>query len=101
LEDDERGETDVVMMEIDTGEAQPKRQSVQRTPFAARQEIAKQLGEMQAQNVITLSDSPWASPVMSVQKKNGSLRFCIDYRSLNSATKSDTFRLSRSFRSTR
>ena len=79
LEDGEMGETDVVMMEIDTGEAQPKRQSVRRTPFAARQEIAKQLKEMQAQNVITPSDSPWASPVVLIRKKDGSLRFCIDY----------------------
>ena len=48
-------------MEIDTGEAQPKHQSVQRTPFAARQEIAKQLRKMQAQNVIASSNSPWTS----------------------------------------
>jgi len=54
------------MMEIDSEEAQPKRQSVQHTPFAARQEIAKQLTEMQAQNVITPSDSPWASPTVLV-----------------------------------
>jgi len=92
LEDGERGETDVVMMEI---EAQPKRQSVRHTPFAARQEIAKQLREVQTQNVITPSDSPWASPVVLVRKKDGSLRFCIDYQSLNSATKSDTFPLPR------
>ena len=95
LEDGERGETDVVRMEINTGEAQPKRQSVRRTPFAARQEIVEQLRDMQAQNVITPSDSPWASPVVLVRKKDGSLRFCIDYRSLNLATKSDTFPLPR------
>ena len=95
LENGERGETDIVRMEINTGEAQPKRQSVRRTPFAARQEIAKQLREMQAQNVITPSDSPWASPVVLVRKKDGSLRFCIDYRNLNLVTKSDTFPLPR------
>ena len=82
LEDGERGEIDVVIMEINTGEAQPKRQLVRRTPFAARQEIAKQLREVQAQNVITPSDSPWASPVVLIRRKDGSLRFCIDYRSL-------------------
>ena len=43
LEDGERGETGLVQMKIDTGHAIPKRQSVQRTPFAAREEIAKQL----------------------------------------------------------
>ena len=63
-------------------------------PFAARQEIAK-LQEMQTQNVITSSNSPWASPVVLVRKKDGSLCFCIDYRNLNLATKSDTFPLPR------
>jgi len=79
LEDGERGETDEVMMEIDTGDTQPKHQSVRHTLFAARQEIPKQFKEMQAQNVITPSDSPWASPVVLVRKKDESLRFCIDY----------------------
>ena len=66
-----RRENEVKQVKIDTGEAAPKRQHVRRTPFAARQEIAKQLREMQDQQVITLSDSPWASPVVLVRKKMG------------------------------
>ena len=38
----ERGETDLVELEIDTGDATPKRQPPRRVPFAVRQEIAKQ-----------------------------------------------------------
>ena len=82
-------------MEIDTGDARPKRQPVRRTPFAARQEIAKQLKQMQEQNVIYPSDSPWASPVVVVCNKDGSLCFCINYHSLNLVTKSDPFPLPR------
>ena len=82
-------------MEIDTGDARPKHQPVRRTPFAARQEIARQLKQMQEQNVIYPSDSPWASPVILVHKNNGSLCFCIDYHSLNLVTKSDPFPLPR------
>jgi len=91
----ERGETGMIQMEIDTGSSGPKRQPVRRVPFAARQEIARQLRSMQDQGVIHPSASPWASPVVLVRKKDGSLRFCIDYRDLNSVTKSDTFPLPR------
>ena len=44
---------------------------------------------MLMQNVIQLSHSPWASPIVLVQKKDGCLWFCMDYQSLNAVTKSD------------
>ena len=95
LDKDERGETDLVQMEILTGDSAPKRQPVRRTPFAVRGEVARQLREMQENGVISPSSSPWASPVVLVRKKDGTLRFCIDYRELNSVTKADTFPLPR------
>ena len=95
LEDGERGETGMVQLTIDTGDSKPKRQPARRTPFAARKEIAHLLWSMQEQGVIRPSSSPWASPVVLVRKKDGSLRFCIDYWNLNSVTKGDTFLLPR------
>ena len=95
LSDNERGETDLVEFKIDTGDAPPKKQAARRIPFAARQEIAKQLEEMQKNNVIKPSESPWASPVVLVRKRDGTLRFCVDYRALNSVTKPDVFPLPR------
>jgi len=95
IEDGERGETGMIQMEIDTGDSGPKRQPAGRVSFTARQEIAHQLHSMQDQGVIHPTSSPWASPVVLVRKKDGSLRFCIDYRHLNSVTKSDTFPLPR------
>ena len=95
LEEGERGETDVVELHIDTGDAHPKSQPPRRVPFAVRQEIARQLRQMQTNGVIQPSKSPWASPIVLVRKKDGSLRFCIDYRSLNSVTKQDKFSIPR------
>ena len=83
------------MMEIDTGDTRPKKQPVCRMPFALRTEVAKQLRSMQEAGVIQPSSSPWASPVVMVRKRDGTHRFCMDFRELNSVTKADTFPLPR------
>ena len=74
LDDDERGETDLVQLTIDTGDAPLRRQSARRIPIAAQQELAQLLESMQKSHVIQPSESPWASPVVLVRKKDGSLR---------------------------
>ena len=83
LEEGERGETSLAEFAINTGDSTPKKQAACRIPYAARQEIASQLEKMQLEGVIQPSESPWASPVVLVRKRNGSLRFCVDYRGLN------------------
>jgi hypothetical protein len=95
LDPGERGETDVLQFEIDTGDATPTRQPPRRMPFVVRQEVARQLKNMQEEGVISPSSSPWASPVVLVRKKNGSHRFCVDYRNLNAVTKRDRYPLPR------
>lgn len=44
---------------------------------------------MLAKGVIELSNSPWSSPVVLVTKKDGSTKFCMDYRNLNEVTMKD------------
>ena len=75
--------------------AKPIKQRPWSMPFAVREEVSKQLKKMQETGVICPSNSPWASPVVLVRKKDGTHRFCVDYRELNTATKPDTFPLPR------
>lgn len=46
-------------------------------------------------HVIRESGSPYASPIMLVKKKDGSLRMCVDYRQLNARTRKDAYPLPR------
>jgi hypothetical protein len=50
---------------------------------------------MQRRGVIERSDNPWSSLVVLVRKKNGDMRFCVDYRKLNDITREEYFPLPR------
>ena len=58
-------------------------------------EADKQIEEMLKKDVIQPSSSPWASAIVMVTKKDGSKRFCVDYRKLNDITVKDAYPLPR------
>jgi hypothetical protein len=58
-------------------------------------ELKKQLTELQEAGYICPSSSPWGAPVLFVQKKDGSQRMCVDYRSLNDVTVKNKYPLPR------
>jgi transposase InsO family protein len=55
--------------------------------------ISDHLDKMITKKVIRPSNSPWASPVLLADKKNGKVRFCVDYRRLNKITRKDAYPL--------
>ena len=73
----------------------PVRQPYRRQNSAVRREEMAQVQQMLASDVIYPSNSPWALPVVIVKKKDGSLRFCVDFRQLNAATVKDVHPLPR------
>ena len=73
----------------------PLHQPYRRQNPAVRREEMAQVQQMLSSNVIHPSNSPWASPVVMVRKKDGSLRFCVDFRQLNAATVKDAHPLPR------
>lgn len=93
LSDRELQCTNIVQHTINTGDHSPLKQRVYRLPFAQREAMRTQTRQMFEDGVIRVSQSPWLSPVLMVNKKDGSMRFCVDLRKVNSVTKKDSFQL--------
>lgn len=89
------GKTGLVQHKINTGNEVPIRQRPRRLPVAREREVDTLIDGMVKDGVIEPSSSPWCSPVVLVKKKDGSMRFCVDYRRLNDVTKKDSYPLPR------
>ena len=89
------GNVTAVEHEINLDDNTPFKEKFRRIPPAMYEEVREHLQDMLACGAIQESKSPWASPVVIVRKKDGSLRFCIDLRRLNSRTIKDAYPLPR------
>ena len=88
---DQLGRTSLVQHVIDTGDAMPIKQRPYRVSPDVKKEIDRQVDEMLERGIIQESVSPWSSPVVLVKKKDGSYRFCVDFRKVNKVTKVHSF----------
>ena len=87
------GRTDLVQHEIDTGDHPPIKQPARRIPLNKRKIAEEEVKKMLEHNIIEPSTSPWSSPIVLVEKKDHSTRFCVDYRRLNNVTRKDSYPL--------
>ena len=78
---------------IDTGHARPIKLRMRRTPPCFIGEEEAHLKKMLQAGVIQDSTSDWASAPVLIRKRDGSVRWCIDYRLLNEVTVKDVFPL--------
>ena len=92
---DEVGRTDRVQHGIDTGDNPPFKIPYRRLPLKKKGVVDEEIAKQLKQGVIVPSMSPWSSPIHLVTKKDGTIRFCIDYRKLNGLTKKNSYPLPR------
>ena len=95
LEPLELGETKMAEHDIKLTDSEPFKERFRRIPPPLVDEVREHLREMLDADVIQPSKSPWANAVVLVRKKDGGLRFCIDFRRLNARTIADSYALPR------
>ena len=87
------GCTNLVQHEIKLDNEQPFKEPFRRT--ALIQEVREHLKEMLEAGAIQSSNSPFSSNIVIVRKKDGTIRFCIDYRKVNLRTIKDAYAMPR------
>ena len=83
------GRTDLIQHDIKLSTSEPIRSKGYPVPFKACNVMDSEIKEMLQLGVIEKSASPYSSPVVLVPKKDGLVRFCIDFRKLNKVTEFD------------
>ena len=93
LESNELGCTSAIEHEIHIENGKPFKEWFQRIPPPLLEEVHASLRDMLEAGAIHLSQPPWCNVVVLVWKKDGTLRFCVDFRHLNAQMKKDSYPL--------
>lgn len=84
------GRTDLVHHDIVTESNRPVKVKSYPLPFSTTEIVKEEVTKMLKMDIIELSDSPYAAPVVLVKKRDSSYRFCVDYRQINKVTVLDS-----------
>nr|KYP41746.1 Retrovirus-related Pol polyprotein from transposon 297 family [Cajanus cajan] len=71
--------------------ASPVKVRPYRYPHSRKDQIEVMIADMLKKGIIVPSTSPFSSPIILVKKKDGTWRFCVDYKALNAITVKDSF----------
>ena len=93
LEDGEMGCTEATEREIEVTDPKPFKERLRNIPSGQLEEVKDHLDHMLNVGAIKPSKSAWSNAVILVQKKDGGLRFCINFQRLNAQTQKDAFLL--------
>jgi len=88
------GATSLTEHKIDVGGHAPIKQRYYPVSPMIQEAIYAEVDNMLAAGIIEPSKSEWSSPIVMIKKPNGSYRFCLDFRQLNSVSKKDAYLLS-------
>ncbi|XP_003369638.1 reverse transcriptase family protein [Trichinella spiralis] len=93
--DEDLGHTELASHRIDTRNAAPVKVPLRRLPPSQRHGVQRMVTDMFSRNIIEPANSPWSALIVMVRKKDGSLRFCVDFCRLNDVAVKDAHPLPR------
>jgi transposase InsO family protein len=88
---DTPGKTHLIQHKIRLSDETPVVQRAYRVPDALKSTLESEIGQLLQLGLIEESESPYASPVVYVKKRDGSLRLCVDYRGVNAKSVGDAY----------
>lgn len=89
------GRTNLIQHHIETQPGVTVRSCPYRLPEHKQKVVQAELKAMLEMGVIEESGCAWCSPIVMVTKKNGGIRFCIDYRRVNEVSRFDAYTMPR------
>jgi hypothetical protein len=92
---DTPGLTTAAVHDVDVGDARPVKQHAYRVNPIKREKLQAEVQYMLKNELVSGSQSPWSSPCILVPKSDNSMRFCTDFRKVNSVTKTDSYPIPR------
>ncbi|KAL2086009.1 hypothetical protein ACEWY4_019329 [Coilia grayii] len=92
---DRPSRTSLTVHDVETGDATPIKQHPYRVHPNKLVVMKEELAYMVDIGAVESSQSAWSSPVVLIPKSDGSTRFCIDYRKVNTVTKTDAYPIPR------